>query len=639
MRDRTQTKTAVIPDLLINQVGERLAEGKPLRRVLPLEGRLHIDRTLPFLVVYRRPHSGADEGTHRLVKGEASYLVASGGRKLKPSLTELVRTIAETLAGKCKGFLIIEIWSGLEDRINDNLDPSVAKAAFRIITSKVRTPTSTVEALEDALKRIRMNRQSASVEVVHAKHRSPLGLEPLLSSADAKKINCFIIGLEIYPVYRHPGTGDLFPLSLRKLHSGLARALKKAVFVFSHSQTRLRPENYQALGRRAVTKTVWDVDHRLADISNQFDFLLLVTPVNVDKAWAKFKKEHCEQAPVFYYRPRPVDPALLKRRLYEIPIERVEDPTLAFLFREKRAELDRQLTMLGDLGTRRFLYGSLLLFGPIGDDLVQLSKILLQSTPPHSHDDSRGGYLNAAAFAERAERELDFYRSAYSGAPAEVQVRDDTVGLMVSRGNLLIGRTTKMPSSRVEALLQHEVGTHIVTYLNGRAQPFKQLYCGLAGYEELQEGLAVLAEYLVGGLSRPRLRMLAGRVVAAHCLVDGAPFIETFRVLNRTHGFTQRTAFTITARLYRGGGLTKDIIYLRGLTQLLDYLRNGGELDPLFVGKISAEHIQIIQELQWRKVLQTAPIRPRYLMNAQTDEKLKRLKDGLSVLDLIGRKR
>ncbi|NIQ16470.1 MAG: DUF1704 domain-containing protein, partial [Candidatus Dadabacteria bacterium] len=69
---------------------------------------------------------------------------------------------------------------------------------------------------------------------------------------------------------------------------------------------------------------------------------------------------------------------------------------------------------------------------------------------------------------------------------------------------------------RVEALLQHEIGTHALTYFNGLSQPFKQLCIGLSGYEELQEGLAVLAEYLVGGLSKPRLRLLAGRVVAVN---------------------------------------------------------------------------------------------------------------------------
>ena len=69
-----------------------------------------------------------------------------------------------------------------------------------------------------------------------------------------------------------------------------------------------------------------------------------------------------------------------------------------------------------------------------------------------------------------------------------------------------------MSRARVGASLQHEVGTHLVTYYNGLEQPLRLLHVGLAGYDETQEGLAVLAEYLVGGLSRSRLRTLAERV-------------------------------------------------------------------------------------------------------------------------------
>ena len=79
----------------------------------------------------------------------------------------------------------------------------------------------------------------------------------------------------------------------------------------------------------------------------------------------------------------------------------------------------------------------------------------------------------------------------------------------------------------------------------------------MAGYDELQEGIAVLTEYLVGGLTTTRLRLLAGRVIAASNLIDGATFIDTFRELNEKFDFTQRIAYIITARIYRGGGSNK----------------------------------------------------------------------------------
>ena len=34
----------------------------------------------------------------------------------------------------------------------------------------------------------------------------------------------------------------------------------------------------------------------------------------------------------------------------------------------------------------------------------------------------------------------------------------------------------------------------------------------------------------------------------------------------------ERTAFTITARIYRGGGFIKDAVYFRGLLFVMDYL-------------------------------------------------------------------
>jgi uncharacterized protein (TIGR02421 family) len=198
-----------------------------------------------------------------------------------------------------------------------------------------------------------------------------------------------------------------------------------------------------------------------------------------------------------------------------------------------------------------------------------------------------------------------------------------------------VGASSRIPKRRVEALIQHEIGTHVVTHANGRAQPFRQLQVGLPDYEELQEGLGVLAEYLVGGLTRPRLRLLAARVLAVERMLEGATFEEVFHELDREYFFEQRTAFTIAMRVFRGGGLTKDIVYLRGLDELLTYLGRGGDIEPLLIGKLSPNHIGMIKELQWRKVLCDAPLRPRYLDDPKAIERLEKVRKGRSVLDLI----
>jgi uncharacterized protein (TIGR02421 family) len=208
-------------------------------------------------------------------------------------------------------------------------------------------------------------------------------------------------------------------------------------------------------------------------------------------------------------------------------------------------------------------------------------------------------------------------------------------GMMVSGDQLLIGGRTRVPRRRVDALLQHEIGTHLVTRYNGHLQPFRQLEVGLAGYDGLQEGLAVLAEHLVSGLSRSRMRVLAARVVAAKHLLDDATFVDTFRVVNRNLAFSQRTAYTITMRIYRGGGLTKDAVYLRGLLQILRYLREGGDLELLYVGKVASAHLPLISELRAREIIRAPALRPRYLERDDTHQKLERLRKGMKPLELV----
>ncbi len=194
---------------------------------------------------------------------------------------------------------------------------------------------------------------------------------------------------------------------------------------------------------------MWDIDRQLAAVSNQFDYLLQLTPVNPNGAWKQFQRERFERVPEFHYRPLPVDPAVLKRELYRIPIERVEDPALQRLFQEKQEELELKLTMLRDRDTPRFLYESLQLFGGVRDDLLQLAKDLLNQLAEQGAAVTRGVSITADGFAQCAEAEFDFYRQACPEFKAKAQVAGDVSGLIVSRGKLLINSDLSLPPSRV----------------------------------------------------------------------------------------------------------------------------------------------------------------------------------------------
>jgi uncharacterized protein (TIGR02421 family) len=144
----------------------------------------------------------------------------------------------------------------------------------------------------------------------------------------------------------------------------------------------------------------------------------------------------------------------------------------------------------------------------------------------------------------------------------------------------------------------------------------------LAHYDELQEGLGVLSEYLAGNLSALRLRTLAARVVAVRMLTDGADFKDVFEAMRGRCGFGDRAAFTIAIRVFRGGGLTKDIVYLRGLRDLLAYLREGNPFEPLFLGKFSLSQLTAMRELGAKGQLLPPRLLPSYVHNAAAQQRL-----------------
>jgi uncharacterized protein (TIGR02421 family) len=374
-----------------------------------------------------------------------------------------------------------------------------------------------------------------------------------------------------------------------------------------------------------------DIDVRLAEIEREVDLLLNMTPVNAAEAWADFEHSDFATVPTLRLRPLQFTPDLALRDLYDIEIESVTDPALHTLFRAKRDEIARQITVLEDRDTSRSVYGSLQLYGGVSRPLAAAAGELLEAVPapgPNNHS------VTAGVFADAARTEIARYRAAHPDFSAHIEVRDDISELMVSFGRLLIPEGATFRADRVEPLVHHEVGTHVVTYQNGARQPLTLLTVGLPGYDETQEGLAVLAEYLTGGLDPRRLRVLAARVVAVGQMIDGAGFLEIFETLRGTHHLRPRTAWSIAARVVVGGGSVKDAIYLRGITRILETLAEGADLDPLFVGKLALDHVPLIQDLLDREVLSTPWVRPRWLDVPGARARLDRLRAGASVTDL-----
>jgi uncharacterized protein (TIGR02421 family) len=306
---------------------------------------------------------------------------------------------------------------------------------------------------------------------------------------------------------------------------------------------------------------------------------------------------------------------------------------VATLLLAKQRELQLQLEMLACRGSSEFLPLSIELYGSVGATLLGEARAILDAVPPSGPEP--GAWLDASGLVDAASVELDRYRAIAPHIESHVEVREGSTGIMVSRGDVLVAPTARVPAARVHALLQHEIGTHVVTHVNGAHQPLRVLAGGLAGHEETQEGLAVVAEHLVGGLTASRLRQLAARVVAVHAMTGGASFEDVHHDLVET-AVPRTQAFSITLRAFRSGGLTKDAVYLRGLRDLLDHLAIGGPLEALWLGKLPLSAAPLVAELHRRGVLRDPLLLPRYLDDPVAAARLGRLRAVRSLASLIG---
>jgi uncharacterized protein (TIGR02421 family) len=615
-------------------VAERVGKNLRVRRNLPDGGRVRIDRQLPFLCVYRQPVERKDPGTRELVTSEAAYLMVSGDPLHEAGITRLVTMVREMLTEHFGKFLVLEVWA---HEAWPTGTPGLMPG-FEVVAPAGSAASAMAEVLAEALREVKLEGLTAEVKITQPQQPTPSDLPTMFDTGDEHDGQWATLGIAVRPVYSDPATGVLYPRVLQRLRSQFAQAIRKAVGHFGGvgSGEGERPiVAYQSYGPTSMVRAARLVDQQLCEVSDAFDFVLQVTPTNAEHAWSEFVESGYREEPVFYYRPLPYDPHQLKRQLFAIEVERIEDTVLAQLFRQKQVELDWQISALRELNTRGFLASSRHLYSPPDAALMSLARSVLERFPEVEPMEDHEELVPAEKIADRAREHIDYYHQQMPEFKARVEMCDQiAAGLMVSRGKLLVSPTLALRESRVEPLLNHEVGTHLVTYYNGRSQPFRQLYAGLAGYEELQEGLAVLAEYLSGGLNSNRLRNLAGRVIAVAMRVEGRAFVETFDHLHQTCGFDARQSFVTTLRAYRGGGLTKDAMYLRGLDRLLAYLAEGHDIEPLYVGKIALGHVRWIQDLRSRDIVKAPRTIPRYLEEPQLRDRLEATR-RLTLLELV----
>lgn len=422
--------------------------------------------------------------------------------------------------------------------------------------------------------------------------------------------NMLALPTEIKKVYMEEETGTPFPEVIATLSGEMKRAILNNAHLFISRQTRLSVKQKYRLLSSLLDTALVRVDRALFKLLKGFEILVYVNPMNLEGEKRKFLANQRTYTPAFRYRPLHIDPYEVKRALYTLPVDEIADVTMKRVYADIIESYAREIDLLATRGTREFLYNSLKQYGePSERDIANAHYLIHTAETP----DPEPECVSADEAKTLLEEAIEDY-----GFPFRVEMGKNLAAkVMVINGKRVVKlrKGSVFTKTEVTALCHHEVGVHVLTSVNAAREPLSFLMLGLPGNTESQEGLAILSEYCAGALTVRRLKNLAFRVIAVEMMLKGASFSDVFRYLVDEHAYTDDDAFYLTARVFRGGGFTKDHLYLKGFKALYDVLQQGKSLAPLFVGKTSIAYYEALQELIVRDFIVPPAHIPRVITN------------------------
>jgi hypothetical protein len=128
-------------------------------------------------------------------------------------------------------------------------------------------------------------------------------------------------------------------------------------------------------------------------------------------------------------------------------------------------------------------------------------------------------------------------------------------------GFILVQRGLSLRPESARRIALHEVLGHAAPRLRAKSESLGIFAVGAARGSEDEEGRALVIEERHGLLDGERRRELGARHLAALAVRRGADWVETVSAVIR-FGLSPRESVRVAARVFRGGGLARELIYL-----------------------------------------------------------------------------
>ena len=432
--------------------------------------------------------------------------------------------------------------------------------------------------------------RAATNEVFH-------GRGYLITHVNAHFDNTLVLPVEVKKIFMDETSGDVYPLVLEELKAGFKRAISETAAFFVRRYGKTKKTQKADMLSSTISPEVLTLDKQLYALCKKVETLNFINPVNLSAQRNKFFK-NSYVSPSFNYKQLDINPYKFRAQLYKLPVEDINDADIQQLYRHVIDNLASKIDLLTTIGTDDFVYNSLKYYGEPSHVDIANARFLLHLNTEHSENDSKT--LNADEAIEYFKKQAEFWKlncriEKSSKVVAKAMVNNE-------KALLLINKNAFFTEKEVHAFAYHELGIHMLTTINAKKHPLKVFSLGLTGNTHTQEGLALYSEYCSGSLTIDRLKAIALRVIAVQYMLEHGDFVKTYHALMNEFDLEKDFTFTLTTRVYRGGGFTKDYLYLKGFRDIIN-LAKANSIDNLLVGKTGLLDFDITNEIVERGMI------------------------------------
>ncbi len=433
--------------------------------------------------------------------------------------------------------------------------------------------------------------------------------------------NTLVLATEIKKMYIDEQSGDTYPEIIQALKEEFKRVISLQAKFHANAATNITVKKRHGMLSSELSPIVKEIDTKIFSYMKNFDVLNFVSPINIESEKKAFFKNKHKRNPHFKYSPLHIDASSLKSGLYSLPLKQINDVTLENFYTNIIDSYCDQIDFLSCREDDKFLYSSLKYYGAPSESDINIANFLLTS-PAVKSKTSEIEMVNEGYILEKCGEMMNYFN--FKGKILSSKNLVANAIFIPNKNTLKVKTNITVSKKYANALAHHEIGIHMLTTENAKHQPLKVLSLGLPLDTKTQEGLAILSEYLSGNISLERLKELALRVMAVNHMVKNYDFSDTFNYLVETYNVNEHHAYYLTSRVYRGGGFTKDYLYLRGFKEIFNlYRTDQNKLNELLIGKTSIEFSPTISELISRDILKKPPYIPKsYTRASKTDDQI-----------------